>query len=85
MARLDDVRRMAHHAEEQGTAAIGLALVALVELLDERLEPPPPSPVYQWAWERFEKELAQQTGWGRNQLKQLMADCLAGAVRDANG
>ena len=32
---------------------------------------------YQKAWQRFIKELEKKTSWGRNELKDLMIECLS--------
>lgn len=32
--------------------------------------------IYQKAWSRLLKEIESKTGWGKNDLKNLMLDCL---------
>ena len=42
------------------------------------------SNVYKSAWSKFKAELDKKTGWGKNELKALMAKCLEEAVEEAS-
>lgn len=42
------------------------------------------SDVYKVAWSLFKERLEIKTGWGRNELKALMAECLEEALEEAS-